>query len=126
MKQGYYRHGIKVYWLDVCEPEMLPMMPRNLHFYAGDGEAVANIYPLHHVQGFYEGMKAEGEEEIVFLCRSAWAGSQRFGAAVWSGDVNSTFGSLRAQLKAGLNMSPLVDERHRRLPGRRPNVTGLP
>ena len=105
VKQGYYQHGIKVYWLDVCEPEMLPMMPRNLSFYAGDGEAVANIYPLHHVQGFYEGMKAEGEEEILFLCRSAWAGSQRFGAAVWSGDVPSTFVSLRAQVKAGLNIS---------------------
>lgn len=105
VKRGYYQHGIKVYWLDVCEPEMLPMMPRNLSFYAGDGEAVANIYPLHHVQGFYEGMKAEGEEEILFLCRSAWAGSQRFGAAVWSGDVPSTFVSLRAQVKAGLNIS---------------------
>ena len=49
-------------------------------------------------------MKAEGEQDIVFLCRSAWAGSQRFGAAVWSGDVLSTFPALRAQVKAGLNM----------------------
>jgi alpha-D-xyloside xylohydrolase len=104
VKQEYYQSGIKAYWLDACEPEMLPMMPENLRFHAGDGEAVANIYPLHHVQGFYEGMKAEGEQDILFLCRSAWAGSQRFGAAVWSGDIYSTFSALRAQLKAGLNM----------------------
>ena len=104
VKQGYYQYGIKIYWLDACEPEMLPMMPRNLNFYAGDGEAVANIYPLQHVQGFYEGMKAEGEDGLLFLCRSAWAGSQRYGAAIWSGDVQSTFASLRAQVKAGLNM----------------------
>lgn len=104
VKHGYYEHGIKLYWLDACEPEMLPMTPENLRFHAGDGEAVANIYPLNHVQGFYEGMKAEGEQEIVFLCRSAWAGSQRFGAAVWSGDIPSTFASLRVQVKAGLNM----------------------
>ncbi len=104
VKQGYYQHGIKTFWLDACEPEMLPMNPENLRFHAGDGEAVANIYPLQHVRGFYEGMQAEGEQDILFLCRCAWAGSQRFGAAVWSGDVYSTFPALRAQVKAGLNM----------------------
>jgi alpha-D-xyloside xylohydrolase len=105
IKQGYFRYGIKIFWLDACEPEMSPMTPENLQFYAGDGLAVANIYPRDHVQGCYEGMKAEGEEEIFFLCRSAWAGSQRFGAAVWSGDIPSTFDALRAQVKAGLNMA---------------------
>jgi alpha-D-xyloside xylohydrolase len=104
VKEGYYRHGIKIFWLDACEPEMLPFMPENLRFYAGDGEAVANSYPLDHVHGFYEGMLAEGEKAPLFLCRSAWAGSQRYGAAVWSGDVMSTFSALRAQVKAGLNI----------------------
>ncbi len=104
VKEGYYRHGIKIFWLDACEPEMLPFMPENLRFYAGDGEAVANSYPLDHVRGFYEGMLAEGEKAPLFLCRSAWAGSQRYGAAVWSGDVMSTFSALRAQVKAGLNI----------------------
>jgi alpha-D-xyloside xylohydrolase len=104
VKQGYYQYGIKIFWLDACEPEMLPFMPENLRFYAGDGEAVANCYPLDHVRGFYEGMLAEGEKAPLFLCRSAWAGSQRFGAAVWSGDIQSTFSALRAQVKAGLNI----------------------
>ena len=105
VKEGYYQYGIKIFWLDACEPEMLPFMPENLRFSAGDGEAVANIYPLDHVRGFYEGMLSEGEKNPFFLCRSAWAGSQRFGAAVWSGDVMSTFPALRAQVKEGLNMS---------------------
>jgi alpha-D-xyloside xylohydrolase len=104
VKQGYFQSGIKAFWLDACEPEMLPFMPENLRFYSGDGDAVANVYPLQHVRGFYEGMQSEGEQEILFLCRSAWAGSQRFGAAVWSGDIPSTFPALRAQVKAGLNM----------------------
>lgn len=43
-------------------------------------------------------------EEIITLCRSAWAGSQRYGAAVWSGDIPSTFEALRAQVCAGLNI----------------------
>ncbi len=105
VREGYYQHGIKVFWLDACEPEMIPMIPENIRFYAGDGEAVANVYPLAHIQGFYEGMKAAGEEDILFLCRSAWVGSQRFGAAVWSGDIQSTFEALRGQVKAGLNMA---------------------
>jgi alpha-D-xyloside xylohydrolase len=105
VKNGYYRYGIKIFWLDACEPEMLPFLPENLRFCAGDGEAVANSYPLDHVRGFYEGMLAEGEKTPLFLCRSAWAGSQRYGAAVWSGDVMSTFSALRAQVKSGLNMS---------------------
>jgi len=35
---------------------------------------------------------------------SAWAGSQRYGAAVWSGDIRSTFEALQAQIRAGLNI----------------------
>ena len=35
VKQGYYRHGIKVYWLDACEPEMIPMNPETCIFSAG-------------------------------------------------------------------------------------------
>ena len=105
VKQGYYAHGIKAYWLDACEPEIVPMMPENLRFYAGDGQAVANIYPREHTRGFYEAMKAEGETEIAFLSRSGWAGSQRYGAIIWSGDVYSTFAALKAQVRAGLNMA---------------------
>ena len=63
-----------------------------------------NIYPLKYAQGFYEGMAAEGQENIVNLLRCAWAGSQRYGALVWSGDIDSSFESLRNQLAAGLNM----------------------
>ena len=104
VRDGYYRHGIKVWWLDACEPEAIPMDPDNIRYHLGDGLAVANIYPLLHEQGFYEGMRSEGEEEIVTLCRSAWAGSQRYGAAVWSGDIQSTFEALRSQVRAGLNI----------------------
>jgi alpha-D-xyloside xylohydrolase len=105
VKDGYYKYGLKVLWLDACEPEMLPFNPENLLFDSGDGQAVANIYPLENVRGFYDGMKEAGEKEPFFLCRSAWAGSQRYGAAVWSGDIYSTFESLRAQVRAGLNMA---------------------
>jgi alpha-D-xyloside xylohydrolase len=104
VRAGYYQHGIKVWWLDACEPEIKPADPDNLVFHLGPGLAVANIYPFLHQLAFYDGMRAEGETEIMTFCRSAWAGSQRYGAAVWSGDIWSTWEALRAQIPAGLNM----------------------
>jgi alpha-D-xyloside xylohydrolase len=102
-RENYYNYGIKVLWLDACEPEINPVDPENLRYYAGPGLEVTNIYPLMNQQAFYDGMKSEGEDEIVTLCRSAWAGSQRYGAALWSGDIASTFESLQRQVRAGLN-----------------------
>ncbi|TRO52707.1 hypothetical protein E2P71_07335, partial [Candidatus Bathyarchaeota archaeon] len=104
-REGYYRHGIKTWWLDACEPEIYPITPENLRYYLGNGELVTNIYPMINNKAFYEGMKEAGEDEIILLTRSAWAGSQRYGALVWSGDIPSTFESLRTQVKAGLNIS---------------------
>jgi len=40
---------------------------------------------------------------IVNLCRSSWAGIQHFGAALWSGDIQSTLQDFRNQIPAGLN-----------------------
>jgi alpha-D-xyloside xylohydrolase len=104
VREGYYRHGIKVWWLDACEPEARPRNPDNLRYHLGNGLAVNNLYPFFQERAFYEGMRAEGEEEIITLCRSAWAGSQRYAAAVWSGDIMSTFEALRDQVPAGLNI----------------------
>jgi alpha-D-xyloside xylohydrolase len=105
VKEHYYDLGVRVWWLDACEPELLPGTPENLRYHAGPGLEVGNLYPMHHAAGFYQGMRAAGETGIVNLCRSAWAGSQRYGAAVWSGDVPATFESLRDQVRAGLNMA---------------------
>jgi alpha-D-xyloside xylohydrolase len=104
VKEGYYKHGIRGWWLDACEPELRPQHPDNLRFHLGPGLEVANIYPMLHAKAFYDGMTGEGETETVLLCRAAWAGSQRYGAAVWSGDIDSTFDDLRRQIPAGLNI----------------------
>ncbi|MGE5224334.1 MAG: TIM-barrel domain-containing protein [Omnitrophica WOR_2 bacterium] len=105
ISQNYYRNGIKLFWLDSCEPELYTVDHDNLRFYLGNGMEVGNLYPLLHAQGFYDGLRSEGESEILTLARSAWAGSQRYGAAVWSGDIPSTFDALQLQVRAGLNMA---------------------
>jgi alpha-D-xyloside xylohydrolase len=104
VKQNYYDLGVKVWWLDACEPEIYPMQPYNLRFHLGNGAEVGNLYPLLHAQGFYEGMTAAGEKAPLSLCRAAWAGSQRYGAAVWNGDIPSSFEYLRKSVPAGLNI----------------------
>jgi alpha-D-xyloside xylohydrolase len=98
-------YGIDAWWLDACEPEIRPGFQAGLRYHAGPGLEVGNLYPLEHAQAFYDGMLSENRTEIVNLVRSAWAGSQRAGAALWSGDIPATFASLRAQVRAGLNVA---------------------
>jgi alpha-D-xyloside xylohydrolase len=101
---GYGRYGIRAFWLDACEPEGVAENSANARYFMGSGAAVQGIYPREHARGFYEGLRETGDDDVLLLCRSAWAGSQRFAAAVWSGDIDSTFEALAAQIPAGLNM----------------------
>lgn len=103
-REGYFDKGVALFWLDACEPDIPPSEHLNLRYYLGTGLEVGCIYPLLHARAFYEGMKQAGAGEIINLCRSAWAGSQRYGAAVWSGDITSDWQTLRAQVAAGLNV----------------------
>lgn len=103
-KRNYYSKGIKVFWLDEAEPEYSIYDFDIFRYHAGSNMQIGNIFPKEYARGFYEGMEAEGQTNIVNLLRCAWAGSQKFGALVWSGDIASSWGSFRNQLAAGLNM----------------------
>jgi alpha-D-xyloside xylohydrolase len=100
---NYGGYGINVFWLDACEPEIVPLHPANLRFWAGNGAEVANLYPREHARAFWEGAAAIGDHDGMVFSRSAWAGSQRYGAALWSGDIGVDFPTLRRQIAAGLN-----------------------
>lgn len=103
-KKNYYDYGIRAFWLDEAEPEMRPYDYDNVRMYLGNGEEVSNLYCVGFAKAFYDGLKAQGEE-VCNLVRCAWLGSQRYGIVLWSGDIASTFDSLRKQLKAGLNVA---------------------
>ena len=104
-KENYYQKGIRVFWLDEAEPEYGPYDFDNYRYYAGPAAQCSNVYPVGYIKGFYDGLKAEGETDILSLVRCAWAGSQKYGALTWSGDIYSSFRSMREQLQAGLNMA---------------------
>lgn len=103
-KRNYFDKGIKVFWLDEAEPEYTVYDFEIYRYNAGPNLSIGNIYPVEYAKTFYEGQRAAGQENIVNLLRCAWAGSQKYGALVWSGDIASSWSSFRNQLSAGLNM----------------------
>jgi alpha-D-xyloside xylohydrolase len=105
VRRNYYRRGVRLFWLDECEPEMNPYDLENVRYALGNGANVSSLYPLFEARAFFEGLKQAGEELPMTLCRSAWAGSQKYGACVWSGDIYSDFATLKTQIKNGLNMA---------------------
>ncbi|KAI0448691.1 glycosyl hydrolases family 31-domain-containing protein [Xylaria acuta] len=103
-KKNYHDRGIRMFWLDEAEPEFSAHYDfDNYRYHAGPDLMVGNTYPVQYSRAFYEGMKTAGQEGIVNLVRCCWAGSQKYGALLWSGDIASSWPSLRAQLSAGLN-----------------------
>ena len=103
-RANYARHGIRLFWLDEAEPEYGVYDFDAYRYHLGQVSEVGNIYPQHFSRAFYDGMVADGEPEVVNLVRCAWAGSQRYGALVWSGDIHSSFPSMRRQVTAGIHM----------------------
>ena len=104
VKKNYYDKGVKIFWLDEAEPEYSYYHFDNYRYHLGPNVQIGNIFPKCYAQTFYEGMEQAGQENILNLLRCAWAGSQKYGALVWSGDIHSSFESFRNQFTAGLNM----------------------
>ena len=104
VKKNYADLGIHTFWLDEAEPEFTGYEFEHYRYFLGADMEVGNLYPKYYARMAYEGMEAQGQENIVNLLRCAWAGSQKYGALVWSGDIDSSFRALRNQLAAGLNM----------------------
>jgi alpha-D-xyloside xylohydrolase len=104
-KRNYFDLGIRTFWLDPCD-EFHPIQdyPR-VRLHIGSGTEVHNYFPVAHQRNVYEGLLAAGEDEVVTICRSSWAGSQRYGAAPAAHDIMSTFEHLDAYMKAGLNLA---------------------
>ncbi len=104
-----FRIGADAWWLDTTEPETEGRSTNILvtnQVAIGNGARYANMYPLMATTAVYEGQRSADRSKRVFiLSRSAFAGSQRTSAAVWSGDINPDWVSFKRQIPAGLNYS---------------------
>jgi alpha-D-xyloside xylohydrolase len=105
LKENYIDNGVDALCFDEAEPEIHPEQFDNLILHEGNADEVGLLYPYYYSQLVYDGMKNIGRDDIVTLSRCAYTGAQKFGTLVWSGDIPSTFESLRMQVKSGLNMS---------------------
>ncbi|WP_374459377.1 TIM-barrel domain-containing protein [Chryseobacterium taeanense] len=108
LNKGVFSLGVDSWWMDSTEPDHLSQKPEDLDTktYLGSFRKVRNAYPLMTVGGVYDHQRETTSDKRVFiLTRSAFAGQQRYAANTWSGDVNSSWESLRNQIPAGLNFS---------------------
>ncbi|SDS18342.1 TIM-barrel domain-containing protein [Opitutus sp. GAS368] len=110
--QALFRRGVDAWWMDATEPDLTPVptlegQRSHMHPTAlGPGARVLNASPLLNSAGVYEGQRAAAPNQRVFtLTRSGFAGQQRYSAAVWSGDISSTWTALQKQISAGLGFS---------------------
>ncbi len=97
--------GIDAWWQDATEPENDDLAGRRVNNGKWAGEQVRNVFPLLVCKTVYDGLRRDApEREPMILTRCGYPGIQRYGAALWSGDVGNDWETFRRQLTAGLGM----------------------
>ena len=103
-RRNYADLGIDGFWLDNSEPDYGVYDFENYRYCEGPALTCSNLYPQMFSRAFFEPMSEGAKEAPVNLLRCGWAGSQKYGNVIWSGDVPSTFEAFREQIQAGLNI----------------------
>jgi alpha-D-xyloside xylohydrolase len=103
VRDNVLSQGFDYPWLDETEPDLVP----DGFFYSiGSGDRYRNLFPLLHVEGFQQGMRAwKPNKRTLILSRAAYLGSQRTGALFWSSDIKPSWEALARQVPTGLNMT---------------------
>ncbi len=104
-KQNYVDLGIRTFWLDPSDDFHEIQEYDQVQYHIAPATEAHGYYPVAHQKNIYEGLVSAGEMEVVTICRSSWAGSQRWGAAPAAHDIFSSFEHLEEYMKAGLNLA---------------------
>ena len=96
--------GIDAWWQDATEPENDDLVGRRVNNGRWSGEQVRNVYPLMVNKTVFEGLRSVGVEQPMILTRCGFPGIQRYGSALWSGDVGNDWETFRRQIVAGLGV----------------------
>ena len=99
--------GIDAWWQDATEPENDDLVGRLVNNGRWTGEQVRNVYPLLVNKTVYEGLQHSSfliSHSSFILTRCGFPGIQRYGTALWSGDVGNDWNTFRRQIVAGLGV----------------------
>ena len=108
-------YGIDAWWMDSTDPDQFDVKDTDYDHPVGASPSLGipaqgtyrshrNAFPLASVSGVYENQRSINKDKRVFIMtRSAFAGQQRYGAGLWSGDVTSSWDVLRKQIPLCLN-----------------------
>lgn len=106
-RQPLINAGVIGHWTDLGEPELYD--PKA--YYAGINglhleRDIHNLYNLEWAQSIAEGYTRNQVAQRPFiLSRSGASGIQRFGVAMWSGDIGANMGALAVHFNAQMHMS---------------------
>lgn len=98
--------GNDAWWLDSTEPDHINVKHEDYYIptTAGTYRNVKNVYSLMHNKGIATHQKEQNKDKrVVILTRSGFIGQQRYGSNTWSGDVQSTWETLRNHIPAAQN-----------------------
>ena len=101
--------GITFHWTDLGEPEMYDETSWYLGGTGISGHSQADVHNLYNFkwhESIYDGyVRNQTEKRHFILSRSGGPGIQRFGTALWSGDIGSNLPSLASHTNAQMHMS---------------------
>ena len=109
------KYGVDAWWMDSTDPDQFSVTEEQYDRPVGQSPSLGipaqgtyrsmrNAFPLVTVSGVYDNQRQTDKEKRVFIMtRSAFAGQQRYGSGLWSGDVTSSWDMLRKQIPLGLN-----------------------
>jgi alpha-D-xyloside xylohydrolase len=100
--EAHFRIGIDSLWLDATEPEGNVQRGRRV-FGNQSAEALLNTYSLMVAKAVYDGLVRRDARRVFSLTRSSFAGQQRYGATIWSGDTLGAWDTLPRQVAMSVN-----------------------
>jgi len=110
------RHGIDSWWCDSTEPENADWGGQTRPADADEKNIAAlakiidpqllNAYALEDSTGIYENSrKSSPDRRVLNLTRSGYAGSQRTGSVLWTGDISASWESLAKEVVSVQSLS---------------------